>query len=112
MAGGETLGLDHGIDIRPRPPAESQARESSGRASGRPAQATTAGERAAARVAAPSRTGARMAGDSTRLQCGGCHARAVFTQSGQSYGRLVRDFLDRHERCGGAVKITSAKSHA
>jgi hypothetical protein len=38
----------------------------------------------------------------------GCHARAVFTQSGQCYGRLVRDFLDGHEGCGGAVKITSA----
>jgi hypothetical protein len=33
----------------------------------------------------------------------------AFTQSERRYGQLVRDFLDRHDDCGGAVAISAAR---
>jgi hypothetical protein len=45
----------------------------------------------------------------THLRCGGCQAGARYTQNEPGYGRLVRAFLARHERCGNAVKITGVR---
>ena len=42
----------------------------------------------------------------THLRCGGCQADARYTQNQPGYGRLVHAFLDQHEPCGDAVKIT------
>ena len=45
---------------------------------------------------------------STSFRCGGCGTVAVFVQCERRYGRLVHGFFDQHERCDGAVEISSA----
>jgi hypothetical protein len=51
-------------------------------------------------------------GDATSFRCGGCGAAALFVQCERGYGRLVADFFDRHEWCGGAVEISAAQPPA
>ncbi len=48
----------------------------------------------------------------TYLHCGGCGGANAFTQSERRYGQLVRDFLDQHDDCGGAVAISAARQPA
>jgi hypothetical protein len=52
---------------------------------------------------------AKPTASTTHLRCGGCQADARYTQKEPGYGRLVRTFLGRHERCGNAVKITCVR---
>jgi hypothetical protein len=40
------------------------------------------------------------------MRCGGCQAAAQFDHDEARYGRLVHQFLARHEHCGDAVEIT------
>lgn len=48
----------------------------------------------------------------TYLRCGGCGTSSVFIQSERRYGQEVRDFLDQHDLCGGAVEISAAQQSA
>ena len=50
--------------------------------------------------------------DATYLRCAGCGTATTFGHRDREYGRLVRDFLDRHGQCGNAVEISSARQHA
>jgi len=52
---------------------------------------------------------AQPSASTTHLRCGGCQADTLYTQNEPGYGRLVRAFLGRHERCGNAVKITGVR---
>jgi hypothetical protein len=57
-------------------------------------------------------TAHQNSGGATYFRCGGCGTAAVFAQQERRYGRLVRDFFDRHERCGNAVEISAADATA
>ena len=48
----------------------------------------------------------------TSLRCGGCGKSDVLIQGEPSYGQMVRDFLDQHDQCGGAVDISAARPPA
>jgi hypothetical protein len=52
---------------------------------------------------------AKPTASTTYLRCGGCQADGRYAQNEPGYGRLVRAFLGRHERCGNALKITCVR---
>ena len=51
-------------------------------------------------------------GTTTYLRCAGCGTATMFGHRDPEYGRLVRDFLDRHGQCGKAVEISAARQQA
>jgi len=84
----------------PRPPA---------RPTGRPAGGGSPHGRADRKVTPARSAVIRQPDGATYLRCGGCAASSVFIQSERRYGHMVRDFLDQHDHCGGAVEISAAQ---